>query len=119
MGLFDIFKLKAQKQTEFIIPYSKHFKGFKTFPVVVHGYKEAEFNNSYFMDYDYSCEVFRFVPGRYDNGKMMTLFIGNRNVGAIFDQDQIKTIESGKIDKIHAERKVSDKRLRYFVHFKE
>lgn len=127
MGLFKHKETKQSEQKQidrnekrYNISYSTHFKGFKTFPVVVHGNEETEKNNKLLLNNDFSNSVFEFVC--YDentqkyNGRVCNVFIDNLKVGSVFDEEQIKQIETGQIVKIHVEKK-NNERLTYFVKY--
>lgn len=116
MGLFK----KIQKSDELIrysIPYSKNFRGFKRFPVSVHGNKEAEKNNKIFCQNDFSNSTFEFV---FDNkNDFVGIYIDGLNAGTIFDEDIVNAIKANKIAAIHAEIKSGEERLTYYIKYKE
>lgn len=85
------------------IPYAEHFRGFKRFPVVVHGDVESEKNNELIYDKDFSTFEYRFICFTGKNGRMAFLYADKCKIGAIFDDDQIYAIEHNKIEKIHLE----------------
>lgn len=108
------FKKKApepQKNTEPIkkvykLEYSKGFRGFKKFAMNVHGDKECEQNNERDYKKDFSGSTFEFVCFNYDGlNRAAVLYIDGIKMGWIYDEDQIKDIESGRIVKIHIEPK--------------
>lgn len=116
MGIFNIGKAKPkttkpQKQDTFqknlrkyVIPYSKGFRGFKIFPVVVHGNKETEQINEHMYNKDISNSIIEFVCFNYnEHDRMAQIHIDGKNVGAIFNDDQLYAIENNLIEKIHAE----------------
>lgn len=104
-------KKKEEQKSEFIInkkykiPYSKGFKGFKKFQVVVHGDKESENNMNYFYDKDLSNATFEFAEIIENDCSKIILFINDLKVGMIWDDDQISAIKNDLIEKIHAEPK--------------
>lgn len=98
-------QMSIVEEKRYPIPYSKGFKGFKKFRVVVFGNEESEKNMNYFYNKDLSNSVFEFVCKQENDYKLMCLYIDNLKVGAIFDDDQIYAIENGLIEKIHAEPK--------------
>ena len=98
-------QMSIVEEKRYPIPYSKGFKGFKKFRVVVFGNEESEKNMNYFYNKDLSNSVFEFVSKQENDYKLMCLYIDNLKVGAIFDDDQIYAIENGLIEKIHAEPK--------------
>lgn len=88
------------------IPYSKGFRGFKRFRLTVHGDAESERNNEKFYNNDFSGSKFEFVCFNYDGlNRVAVLFIDGVKMGCVYDPDQIKDIESGKITQIHIEPK--------------
>lgn len=89
---------------EYTIPYSKNFRGFKRFRVVVHGNKEAEINNEKYYDKDFSDSsfIFKCFNDEYGN-RMAHLLIDGQLMGSVFDPDQLFAIENGLIEKIHIE----------------
>lgn len=107
-----LFKKKKEEQkseliinNKFNIPYSKGFKGFKKFQVVVHGDKESEKNMNYFYDKDLSNATFEFAD-IFENGcSKIFLYINGLKVGMIWNDDQINAIKNELIEKIHAEPK--------------
>ena len=98
-------QMSIVEEKRYPIPYSKGFKGFKKFRVVVFGNEESEKNMNYFYNKDLSNSVFEFVSKQENDYKLMCLYIDNLKVGTIFDDDQIYAIENGLIEKIHAEPK--------------
>ena len=116
-------------QIEFIL--AKHFRGFKRFPMVVHGHKEAEENNERLKDMDFPDHTIAFRPGSSPTYKdpFYLVFIDNLNVGAIFDKEHIKSIKDGKITAVYAKSEeenvasgkniVKRHRIRLFVKYKE
>ena len=127
MGLF---KRKEKQQIEekqidrnekrYIIPYSRHFKGFKIFHVVVYGNDETETNSKLLCERDISNSTFEFICFNEDTkhfqGRMCAIYIDGLKAGVIFDNEQIKQIENGQILKIHVEKK-GDYRFTYFVKY--
>lgn len=95
--------LKNKKEYE--IPYSKNFRGFKRFHVVVHGYEESEKNNEKLYNQDLSSMTIKFICFNGQQGRMAFLYADNYKLGAVFDDDQLYAIEHKKIEKIHFEPK--------------
>jgi hypothetical protein len=129
MGLFNRKQKTIEQKQEFekdekkyIIPYSKGWRGFKKFPVVVYGDEETENNNRILCKQDVSNCTFEFVCFNektiYYDGRMCLIYIDGVKVGAIYDNEQIQQIENGQIEKIHVENK-TDYRFSYFVKYKE
>lgn len=118
-----------RQEKAYPIPYSKGFKGFKRFPVVVHGDSTSETNNEQLYNVNLSECAFKFVCSTGDHGRYAILFIDNKKVGAIFDAEQVQAIEQEQIEMIHAESKEETiiggngteikRRLYYFVKYKE
>ena len=116
-------------QIKFIL--AKHFRGFKRFPMVVHGYKEAEENNERLKDMDFPEHIITFRSGSSATYKepFYQVFIDNLNVGAIFDREHVKSIKDGNITAVYAKseeedvasgkRVVKRHRIRLFVKYKE
>ena len=98
-------QISIVEEKRYPIPYSKGYRGFKSFQVSVYGYEESEKNMRYFYDKDLSNSVFEFVSTTDNDYKLMCLYIDNLKVGAIFDPNQVYAIENGLIEKIHAEPK--------------
>lgn len=98
--------IQDSNEKSYQIPYSKGFKGFKWFPIVVHGDKESEENNEKMFNSDFSTSAFIFKCFD-DSSKNRTaiLYINNGKMGAIFEPTQIHAIENGMIEKIHIEPK--------------
>ncbi len=127
MGLFKKKEKEPQTQTKiseenkkiYIIPYSKHFKGFKNFPVVVFGNDVSMENSEKLYNCDVSNYEFKFVclNSYNNNGRFAFVYINNMQVGSVFDIEQINAIENGRIEKIHVEKKENDKRFSFFVKY--
>lgn len=89
---------------EYQIPYSKNFRGFKKFKLVVYGSDEQMKNNEKYYNKDFSASTFVFKCFNYEPGKRMAhLIIDGLQMGAVFDPDQLFAIENGLIEKIHIE----------------
>ena len=87
----------------FQIPYSKGFRGFKRFPMVVHGDKEAEKNNESLYGKDLSGSIFEIMYSPKD--KKACLYIDKLKAGTFYDADQLQSIGNGLIEMIHIEPK--------------
>lgn len=124
---FKCFKPIKHDEIVYQIPYSEHYKGFKFFKVVVDGDIESEFNNAALCDEDLSQYSFTFRCFNYEDGRMATLSIGNKKVGAVFDPNQLYALEHNLIGAIHTEVKESvvlvnngtklHKRLNFYVKY--
>lgn len=88
----------------YYLPYSKSFRGFKRFPVSVHGDAIAEKNNSALYSKDLSECEFKFVC-ESDHSREAVLYIDNRKIGTVTDSKFIYALEKGYIEKIHSEPK--------------
>ena len=93
----------SNPETVYTIPYSKGFRGFKRFPIVVHGDPVSEQNNELLFDKDLSSSVFKFICSDYTGGRMAQLFIDDKKVGAVFDPEQVQSVENNLIEQIHVE----------------
>ena len=118
MSIFKKKKPESEMKT-YKIPYSNHFKGFHHFLVSVYKNEEAEKNNRFFLNIDLSDSAFEFVCIGDEPNRFAKLLIDGLEVGTIYDSKQIKAIESGNIEKIHARPKENDDRLTFFVKYKE
>ena len=109
-----LFKRKAAQKSEpetvdnkeksYVIPYSKPFRGFKKFPLVISGNRGDEENNEKVYGKDFSNSVCKFTCFNYEpQSRMAVLYIDDLRMGAVFDPDQVNAIESGLIEKIHFE----------------
>lgn len=98
--------IKDSNEKSYQIPYSKGFRGFKRFPIVIHGDKESEDNNEKLFGADFSTAAYIFKCfDDSSNNRTACLYIDNHKMGAIFDPDQVHAIENGMIEKIHIEPK--------------
>lgn len=89
---------------EYQFPYSKGFRGFKRFNLIVHGNEESEKNNEKYYKNDFSNSTFMFKCFNYDAGQRVAqLFIDGHQIGAVFDDNMIYAIENGLIEKVHVE----------------
>ena len=126
----------GKKQTkpqlkEYSFTLTKGFRGFKRFPIVIHGHKESEKNNKALKDTDLREHTLTFTPGSGESYKdpFYQVFIDNLHIGAIFDAEQVKAINSGRIEAVYAkneEEAVISKKsissrniIRLFVKYKE
>ena len=86
------------------IPYSKGFRGFKKFPIVMHGIKDAEANQRILHDKDISNSTFEFVCMDGDFGvRFARFYIDGMLAGAVYDAELVHEIENVWIEQIHAE----------------
>lgn len=119
-------KLFSAKENSYSFTLESHYKGFKAFPMVVHGDQEAEKNNKHFKDTDMSGKKILFID---EDPKRITIHIDGKKVGTLFDADCIKKVRNGAFDKIYAKietetvigknKTVSHPRIKLFVHYKE
>ena len=101
-------QLKSIQRDEksYIIPYSKGFRGFKRFPMRVHGDRVSEKNNESLYNNDFSCSSFKFVCFNDDSGNRVAfLYIDGYKMGTIYDSEQLYAIEHEMIEMIHIEPK--------------
>ena len=103
MFLFGKKPTKPQLK-EYTFTLSKGFRGYKRFPISIHGHKESEKNNKALKDTDLRSHTLTFKPGASDTYKepFYQVFIDGLQVGAIFDADQVKAINSGRIEEVFA-----------------
>jgi len=101
MKLFDLF---AKKSSDYEYIQAEEFRGFKSYPMVVHGDKESERNNERMKDADMAGKRITFKEGKSDTYKeqFLVVFINGKKVGAIFDKAQIREMKSGKIESVYA-----------------
>lgn len=119
------------KLKEYTFTLSKGFRGYKRFPISIHGHKESEKNNKALKDTDLREHKLTFKPGASDTYKepFYQVFIDGLQVGSIFDKDQINSINYGRIEAVFArsetEAVTGNKRIinrpvmRVFVKYKE
>lgn len=121
---------KPITQIELSFILSEHFKGFKKFPMVVYGNKEAEKNNALLVGQRLPGRkiVFNEITSR-NNTNYFSVSIDGLIVGAIFDDSQIQSLKNGMIEKVYAkcenstiiesDKDVKRNRIFLFVKFKE
>ena len=125
----DLFKSKTHS-AELSYTLSDHFKGYKRFPMVVYGHKESESNNQKYELSKLPGRTISFVLSKSkDNALYYSVLIDGDKVGAIFDDEQIKSLQEDKIVSVFAknetetivekERITSRNRIRLFVKYKE
>lgn len=111
-----------RNEKRYIIKVSSHFRGFQRFPVVIHGNETSEQNNDFFLNTSLdNTTLFEFVVF-YERtiafeGRMALVFINNKQVGAVFDTEQIQAIENDLIEKIHIV--TSEDKIKFFVKYRE
>ena len=86
MGLFDFMKKKEPQGKQFTL--TEHYRGFKAFPMVVHGNDLSERNNELFKDVSLPGHTITF--NRLPNH--VQILIDDKQVGAIFDSNQINSL---------------------------
>ena len=115
MGLFDLIKPRSNAN-EYIFTLEEHFKGFKAFPIVVHGNNEAEKNNEKLRNQNL---VGRSIKFKIETKDRTAVFIDNKLVGSIFEEYQIKALRSGKVKAVYAkmeeEKIITNSRLKPVV----
>lgn len=77
---------------------SKGFKGFKSFPMSIHGYKPAERNNRLLKNNDFSDYTITFHPVK----NFFVVYLNNFDVGAIYDKEQIELLMTDQIEAVYA-----------------
>lgn len=83
-------------------PFAKHFKGFKRFPVVQHGIGDAEANCKYLSDNGIQSDTVIFVEKMSRNNELyIEVYVDNRQIGSIFDSEQIKAVQSEAFSDVH------------------
>lgn len=92
----NLFKKIAKTQNEKSFILEEHFRGFKAFPIVVHGDKDAETGNKKLAKTHLPGKTIRFVKA----GSAYSVQIDAYHVGMIYDSDTIKRIN--KIEKVYA-----------------
>ena len=89
---------------EYQIPYSKNFRGFKRFKMVVYGNDEIRANNEKYYNKDFSESTFVFRCFNCESGERIAhLYIDGIKMGTIFGPDQLFAIENDLIEKVHVE----------------
>ncbi len=98
----SIFKKKPVFKS-YSFPNSKSFRGFKRFPVVSHGHAPSMENCVYFSDKDLSKSTIVFQEATApDYGKLFVqVLIDGKQIGAIFDAQQITEIQTGAFTDVH------------------
>lgn len=92
---------------EYPFTLAKSFKGFKKFPIVIHGNPEAEKNNELLKDADLRGKEILFREASTKDGRpALLVFIDGNIVGAIYDSTQIQAIASGNIESVFAKMEV-------------
>lgn len=90
------------KECQYVL--SNGFRGYKCFPMVVHGQEESMKNNEALKDVDFKGYSIAFRPGKsqtYTN-PFYTVNIDKYQVGTIFDAEQVKALNDGMIEAIYA-----------------
>ena len=111
-------------------PISKSFRGFKRFSVIQHGIGDSEKNCAQLSGMDISKSYISFVEKLSKDGQMyFEVYIDDKQIGSVFDSDQIQSIRSGMITDVHihfeAEEVITQtsteerKKAKVFVKYKE
>ena len=116
MGLFDKLKKKPEP-VEISFPQAKGFRGFKKFPVVVHGNEEAERNNLLLSGEKMDGKTITFRQGwsEVTRSNYFDVLIDGKKVGAIFSDSQLTELQNGAIDAVYV--KFEDGRIKMFVNY--
>ena len=118
-------KVKDLHEKRYSIPYSKNFRGFKKFPIWVHGNEEAMKNNKILCKMELTDPKVVFVCMDQENvhpkTRMALVFVDDIKAGAVFvsDEDRVSPIENGLIEAVHIEKDMNEERLRFFVKYKK
>ena len=101
---FNLFKKPNNTQAvKLTYILSDHFKGYKAFPIVVHGHKESEKNNAALKGTKLSGRTITFeLCKSKDNLYYFDVLLDGAKVGAIFDETQIKELQTNKIMAVYA-----------------
>lgn len=129
MFLFGKKPTKPQLK-EYTFTLSKGFRGYKRFPISIHGHKESEKNNKVLKDTDLREHKLTFKPASSSTtASFYQVFIDGLQVGSIFDKDQINSINYGRIEAVFARsekeavmgpKKIIERPvMRLFVKYKE
>lgn len=123
MGLFFKSKQKSTPKPDpkptkrvYSFPHSDHFRGFKKFGISTFDDPEAQKNCLFFQNHEINPDVIRFEIGPFSGSEIAQIYIEDKRIGNFYDDKQISLIENGSIDKVHVERKDTDK-LALFVHY--
>ena len=106
-----LFKRKSVSETAqnnektYEFPFSRSFRGFKRFPIIVYGDKESEENNERLYKNNFSSSIFTFVCSNFETMRKAVLFIDGNKIGTVFDEKQVYAIENKQIELIHVEPK--------------
>ena len=111
-----------------IFTLSNTYRGYKTFPIVVHGNETAEENNQRLAYSDIKGKRIIFKPQR-SSVFYYAVYIENDIIGSIYDKDQIRSIQTNSFTDVYVkfiEENVvmkigilSRQRARLFVKYKE
>lgn len=114
---------KPAPEQRFDFALSSGFRGYKKFPLVVHGDKEAEKNNENFNDTDLRGKIISFVLSEHEFRKQsLSVFVDNVKIGAVYESYQISDIVNGRVVSVYAkvdEENVADSdglHVRHRVH---
>ena len=94
MGLFDFRKKKQPEGKHYTL--SEHYRGYKAFPMIVHGNDLSEKNNELLRDVSLPGHTITFnhLPDH------VQVLIDDKQVGAIFDSSQIDSLN--KVSAVYA-----------------
>ena len=104
MKLFNLFKRPSNDLQTFEFVQAGGFRGFKRYPVVVYGDKEAETNNELLKGINMKGKLitFKLADDRSSGEPFLLVFIDGKKVGAIFDDAQVNAMTSGSIESVYA-----------------
>ena len=100
MGLFTKKKPKEQPVKEYSFTLSHGFRGYKKFPMTVHGNPVTERNNEQLKDAALPGRTITFRQGTEE--QFLFVFLDGEQIGVIFDDSQIAAITSGKVKEVYA-----------------
>lgn len=102
MGLFKR-KEKKMPAQEFPFILTSSFRGYKKFPIVVHGDEEAEKNNAELGGHALKGKLLLFKSAKVDgNRTFLQVFIDDKKVGDVFDNTKVAEVLSGQIEAVYA-----------------
>lgn len=126
--MFGIFK-KKEEQAAFSFVQSSGFRGFKKFPIVIYGNKEAEANNEEICKSNLKGAQIEFRQTETNGKKALAVFVNGLKIGTVFDEGQIKSMTSGNIEAVYvkpdaetvadASGVITRDRAKLFVKYKE
>ena len=108
MGMFSK-KGKNKAPADYSYILSSGFRGFKKFPIVVFGDREAEQNNEALNGTVLPGRRISFSP--VENGPKrlcLQIFVDGEKVGTVFDDKQVADVISGNIEAVYAKHETEN-----------